>query len=270
MSGYYGDLSVSQSLALQNLQQKFATSVDSLGFTPGDLIIWNVDLNAARDGVLTPGQTRVLLKFLRAREFDVEKAWQQLKSTLEWRRDFDMASLKTEEFSDAFGKLGKVYGRDKTGHPVTWNYYADIDADAIFKQFNGTDAFIRWRFQLMERAIEYINLEDPNAVETITQIHEYKGVSFFAVDGNVRTASKRIVQLFTDHYPEWLNVKLFLNIPTFLEVFYKLFSSLSSSRTRAKFRMLGPSNSKTELQALMDTDNLPKEYGGTGNPAIQA
>jgi hypothetical protein len=271
MSGFYGDLSVQQNLALDQLKSKFIASLDSLDLQPADVTIWNVDLNAMRDGVATPGQQRVLLKFLRAREWNVDQALEQLKKTLEWRRDFDMTSLMDEEFSHAFSQLGRVYGKDRTGHPVTWNYYATIDSVEIFKKYNGPDAFIRWRFQLMERAIGQIDLEDPDpkAVETITQIHEYKGVSFFAVDSNVRTASKRIVQMFQDYYPEFLHVKLFLNIPTFLEFLYKLFSSLSSSKTRAKFRMLGPSNSKTELQALLDNDNLPIEYGGTGNPAIQ-
>lgn len=45
-------------------------------------------------------------------------------STLRWRQAFDVEGLVKEQFpQDIFGELGKIYGKDKGGHPVSYVDY---------------------------------------------------------------------------------------------------------------------------------------------------
>jgi hypothetical protein len=57
-----------------------------------------------------------------------------------------------------------------------------------------TDRFVRWRVQLMERAVRKLNFASgPTAM---VQVHDYKGASVMRFDKRVKAASKRIIQIF--------------------------------------------------------------------------
>ena len=69
----------------------------------------------------------MLIKFLRARSLDVKAASDMLAATLKWRAEFDIAGIMKEEFDqDVFGKLGRVFGKDKGGRPVAYNLYGAV------------------------------------------------------------------------------------------------------------------------------------------------
>jgi hypothetical protein len=57
-----------------------------------------------------------------------------LVNTLRWRQEFNIDSLKTETFDPAiFGSLAHIYGKDKEGHPITYNVYGgNKDIKAVF------------------------------------------------------------------------------------------------------------------------------------------
>lgn len=63
----------------------------------------------------TRGQDTVLLKFLRAREFAVDKAFEMFQATVRWRKEFNVRSVMAEEFSEAFDKLGYIHKTDTRG-----------------------------------------------------------------------------------------------------------------------------------------------------------
>lgn len=42
-----------------------------------------------------------------------------LASTLKWRDEFKVDEIVNEEFPEAFGPVGKVFGTDKEHRPIT-------------------------------------------------------------------------------------------------------------------------------------------------------
>ena len=76
----------------------------------------------------------MLIKFLRARSLDVKAASDMLAATLKWRAEFKVDEVMGETFdAEVFGKLGRVYGVDKEGRPVTYNLYGAVkDMKAVF------------------------------------------------------------------------------------------------------------------------------------------
>ena len=89
--------------------------------------------------------------------------------------------------------------------PVTYNYYGQVSVDELFGSDDGVERFIRWRVQLMERVIDL--LEFGSGHDTSVQVHDYLDVSMLSVDPRVRQASKKIIELFQNHYPEMLSRK---------------------------------------------------------------
>ncbi|CDO68397.1 hypothetical protein BN946_scf184815.g44 [Trametes cinnabarina] len=202
----------------------------------------------------------VLAKFARARNLDVAQAAEMLVSTLKWREEFKIDDVMHEEFDEeTFGRLGKVYGKDKDGHPVIWNLYGAVkDMKAVFED---VPKFIRWRVQFMEESIKLLDFE---TVDQMVQIHDYEGVSMTQRDANQKAAAKQATTIFQERYPEFLSRKFFINVPTLLTWIFWLFKPLISANTLAKMSVVG-SGAKTigaELSQVIDPKELPKRYGG--------
>ncbi|KNE60201.1 hypothetical protein AMAG_05620 [Allomyces macrogynus ATCC 38327] len=265
-TGYFGNLVDNQKTALATLAKGLTKeALTAEGLTePSDMFIWGVDLTGVADAAndLAPGPTRVLLKFLRAREWDVEQSRAMLISCLKWRKEFNMRALLTATFADSMAGAGAVYGRDRDGNPVTWNFYGAMNASQVFETQSAND-FVRWRVQLMERAVAQIDLNDasPTAPEAVMQVHDYAGASMRPT-GTMREATKAIIAIFQDNYPEWLACKLFINVPGVMETLFQVFTVFTPARTKAKFRMVGASAARGALVEKVALENLPPQYGG--------
>ncbi|KXS09405.1 CRAL/TRIO domain-containing protein [Gonapodya prolifera JEL478] len=256
MSGFLDDLSPEQETGLSTLIAKLTNDLPQSGLNDDDLDLWEVSVKDLSKP--TKAQKVVLLKFLRAREFDIDKSKDMLLATLKWRKEYNMKGLLSETFDPAFHQAGYLFGKDRKGHPVTYNTYGQLNYDVIFK--GGVDTFIRWRIQLMEKAVALLDFE--NGIERVTQVHDYSGVSFFGMNADVRAASKVIIEKFQDNYPEFLERKFFLHIPTLMEWIFGVLSRLSSARTLAKFSMVGPGSVRSTLLQFIAPTELPAVYGG--------
>lgn len=72
----------------------------------------------------------------------------------------------------------------------------------------------------MELALEVLSLKtarDPITATydpyKITQVHDYKNISFLRQSPAVKTASKETIEIFSANYPELLKEKFFVNVP---------------------------------------------------------
>lgn len=50
---------------------------------------------------------------------------------MQWRRDFDVEALMSESFPATLASAGQLSGRDRTGCPITYNFYGGMDMDTI-------------------------------------------------------------------------------------------------------------------------------------------
>ena len=174
----------------------------------------------------------ILVKFLRARNLVVSDAADMLAATLKWRAEVDVDAIMEEEFDqDVFGRLGKVYGKDKDGRPIAWNLYGEVkDMKAVFGDTQkfircvstfvcglwrggrrerrqgrgqrglrartriGTDTFVcarRWRVQFMEQSIAFLDFE---TVDQMVQIHGPSASASLSLLTSVLTSSHPYLQ----------------------------------------------------------------------------
>ncbi|EJF59368.1 CRAL/TRIO domain-containing protein [Dichomitus squalens LYAD-421 SS1] len=224
---------------------------------PSSITLWGVELSPTAPSA--KGSV-ILVKFARARNLVVKDATDMLVNTLKWRDEFKIDKVLKEQFDpEVFGKLGRVYGKDKQGRPVTYNLYGAVtDLKAVF---GDVQKFIRWRVQFMEQSIELLDFE---TVDQMVQIHDYEGVSLTQRDAAQKAAAKEATNIFQNHYPEFLSRKFFINVPTLLTWVFWLFKPLLSAATLAKMSVVGsgPKTIGAELSQVIDPKELPKKYGG--------
>ncbi|KAI8978053.1 CRAL-TRIO domain-containing protein [Pilobolus umbonatus] len=192
-----------------------------------DYTLWGVSLEKdSEDSRLDV----ILVKFLRARNCDLTKATEMLTNTLVWRRKEKIDDILSEDIDDTlYRKLTFFHKTDKEGRPVCYAFYGDIDQDQVFADL---DKFIRWRIQLMEKGIQMVDFVN---VDSMVMLHDYKDTSFFGRNSNSKAGAKKVIQLMQDNYPEFLAVKLFVNLPWWGSAIFNMVRPLLSEATVKKF-----------------------------------
>ncbi|KAI8340449.1 CRAL-TRIO domain-containing protein [Chlamydoabsidia padenii] len=204
----------------------------------------------------------ILVKFLRARDLSFIEARKMLVDSLKWRKEFKADELLNEIFdNDLFNTIGFTHGHDKTGRPVCYNFYGDIDQDKVF---GNVQTFIRWRLQLMEQSVKLVDFVN---VDSMIQVHDYKGASMFGRSANAKAATKEIIKVLQDNYPEMLAIKFFVNVPWWGSKIFSLIRPLLPEATVKKFVVCSNNDILDTLQKTIDKDQLPKVY--TGEPAFK-
>lgn len=176
-----------------------------------DISIWGVPLLPSKGNEST---NVVLLKFLRAREFKVNEAFEMLKKTLQWRKEFKIDSiLEEEEFEAELASAAYMSGVDREGHPICYNIFGVLEREGVYEKTVATEEkreqFLRWRVQLMEKGVQKLDFK-PDGINSLLHVNDLKnsaGVS----KKEVRASVNKAVALLQDNYPEFVakNVSIF-------------------------------------------------------------
>lgn len=231
-----------------------------------DISIWGIPLLPSKGNEST---NVVLLKFLRAREFKVNEAFEMLKKTLQWRKDFRADALLEEEFEAELGGAAYMSGVDGEGHPICYNIFGVVDEKTVATE-EKRERFLRWRVQLMEKGVQKLDFK-AGGVSSLLQINDLKN-SPGASKKEVRAAVDKAVAVLQDNYPEfvaknvsffpslrvwkwwcyvvlcytdcwiWFVVlQIFINVPFWYYAFHSLMSPFLTQRTRSKLVFARPS-----------------------------
>ncbi|CAH0022648.1 unnamed protein product [Clonostachys rhizophaga] len=238
--------------------------------------MWGIELKDIETSI--PAKI-VLQKFLRAKGGDVDVAAKQLEDALKWRKELKPTELVERTFdADTFEGLGyATVHKNAAGQEtvITWNIYGAVKS--FKKTFGDVDEFVRWRTALMELGVQKLRIDaatepisdDPSVADPykMVQVHDYLSVSFLRMDPHVKAASKQTIDAFATAYPELLEHKYFVNVPTIMGWMYAAMKLFLAPATLKKFH---PMSSGTTLAAELPQikSSLPKEYGGEG-PSVK-
>ncbi|KAG6897825.1 hypothetical protein C0992_010630 [Termitomyces sp. T32_za158] len=222
------------------------------------ITLWGVNIDPMAPAV-DARVSVVLMKFLRARNLNVDEARDMFVSTLRWRTSINIDEVLKEEFpEDVFGNVGHIFGRDRQGRPVVYNIYGGNNLTEVFSD---TARFIRWRVALHEKSISLLDFTE---IDQTVQIHDYLGVGLTSRDAKSKAAASEATNIFQSHYPELLYKKFFVNVPTLMNWIFWAFKPLLPAATLAKMSVVGTGHHALgkALLPVIDAEELPKRYGG--------
>lgn len=116
----------------------------------------------------------------------------------------------------------------------------------------------------MKHATSVIDYDGEKDPYQMIQVHDYLNVKFFRMDPAVRTASKKVIEVFSTAYPELLREKYFVNVPSIMGWMFSAMKLILSRNTTRKFHPISNgANLAREFPTTL-SDKIPRTYGGKG------
>jgi len=234
MSGFVGGLSDYQQAALDEVKKR----LDGL------------------EGKMQECSKRILvsdamiLRFLRARKFDVEQSYDMLYNMLKFRLEFQGIGVAAIDPSTCENELktGKSYyhNYDKEGRPVCYIRSRLHDPSV-------TDPLENQRYTILMMEYGKSLLKPPG--ETVTLVFDMSKAAIKNLD--IKSV-KFMVDTLTNYYPESLGKVLVYNATWIVNGAWKIIRPWLDPVTAAKVFFIKPE----EITNYIDPANLPLEYGG--------
>lgn len=225
-----------------------------------------------------------ILRFLRARRFDVIKAQKQFTDRILWEKKYDVQNLFANFPTDEFENSRKYYPRwtgrrDKHGLPL-YVYKLGALSSGIQAEITSVPAQRRYEriivlYEVMIRFVSPLCTYLPHAIapvpiSAVTTIIDLSGVSLRQM-WSLRSHLQEASVLANANYPETLGTVIVVNAPPFFSTVWSWIKGWFDENTRQKIHVLGNitsagsnenSEGNKELASLISRENLPKSYGG--------
>ncbi|XP_038054799.1 SEC14-like protein 2 [Patiria miniata] len=219
----------------------------------------------------------VLLRFLRARKFDLKSSETLFRSDVKWKSKMQTSKLSSEDIPEVLKKYwpGGMCGYDKEGSPVCIDAIGRSDTKGLLYSAKTSD-IIKHNIIIVERLyrlMEEQTLKLGRHVDGIIYIADLENLGLHHLWKPGVDVFNQCAALFEQHYPETLKMIFVINAPKFFPLAYSLVKPFLQEYTRRKVNVVG-SNWKEVLLRYIDADNLPVHYGGTatgpdGDPYCQ-
>ncbi|XP_071790017.1 SEC14-like protein 2 [Asterias amurensis] len=219
-----------------------------------------------------------LLRWLRARSFNLEKAESMLRNHVnfckEWNIEYIRNEWKAPEVLEKY-MIGGLFGEDKEGRPVYYEAYGRIDCKGIIYSSTQADIMkneLRTCEAILQRFREQTE-KHGRRIDDLTMILDLDQVGLGHLWMPFLNVYFEVLNQFEANYPETLKRCIVINAPSMVSVGYNLFKPFLSVDTRSKVKFCG-GNYQSKLLEFINPDQLPKHYGGTavhdGDPKCSA
>lgn len=215
------------------------------------------DYTALQNGLLFPHiDHSTLVRFLKARKYDVEEAFKQLASYISFRvTEIPENSVQASEIEASLhaGKVHVLKYPDRQGNvclvvSLSKHHMRDVNASE-------TERFIVYCF---DKIISKI-LTGKRSMTKLTIFGNLKGVGWSNLDVS---CSKRLFTLMQNYFPERLAFMLNWCPPAVFAIAHKIVMPFVDPNTRSKIAM---TNDPKDLSKHFDLSKLPCSLGGTGS-----
>ncbi|XP_061027438.1 alpha-tocopherol transfer protein isoform X1 [Eubalaena glacialis] len=196
-----------------------------------------------------------LLRFLRARDFDLDLAWQLLKNYYKWREECPEVSADLHPRSILgllkAGYIGVLRARDPTGSKVLIYRIAHWDP----KVFTAYDVF-RVSLITSELLVQEVETQR-NGIKAIFDLEGWQFSHAFQITPSV---ARRIAAVLTDSFPLKVRGIHLINEPIIFHAVFSMIKPFLTEKIKERIHMHGDNYKQSLLQHFPDI--LPVEYGG--------
>ncbi|CAL8111772.1 unnamed protein product [Orchesella dallaii] len=198
-----------------------------------------------------------LRRFLRARDYDLNKAEEMLRKSMKWREENDMDGCRKWIISDVVNQSFPhgCYGVDHEGRPV---YYFPVGSWEVRQMIESghKDDMLKLMLYTMESIMERINKSSNDRFSLIIDLEllTYWKVAHYETIQMVL----KVFRDFEQNYPERLGEAFVINAPMVLNYVWPLIKPLLTGHTMQKVRFLGSDCNKfiPELMEKMPADTM--------------
>lgn len=247
---------MSKSNQLQLLKQKARTELNEREELVPDILEKFRVLIREVDDFQCPLEDAFLLRFLRARKFNLEKALKQLKRYYEMRQSHDelFQNLHPKALQSALEhKLQIVLGRrDSQGRHIFIFRAGEWNPDKI-----SLDDVFRCNYLVLEEMTSAIETQ----VHGVIAIVDFSGFSFYQARQFTPKHAQRMVQVIQDSFPCRFQEFHLVNQPYFLNVVFSLVKPFLSEKIRRRIHFHGQDMSY--LHSIVKKEILPSFLGGS-------
>lgn len=234
MSGFVGNLSPQQEAALNEMRERLSKLDGKMGECIKNM----------------PVDDPIVLRFLRARKFDVNQAYEMLYAMLKFRIEFQQIGVGALDpmMCENELKAGKSFyhGHDKEGRPVCYIRARHHDPSK-------SDPLENQRFTVLMMEYGKSQLQPPG--ETVTIVFDMSNTTLKNIDIK---SMQFMVHTLQNFYPESLGKVLVYNSTWIVNGAWKIIRPWLDPVTAAKVNFIKPE----EMRNYIPAENLPKEYGG--------
>ncbi|TYJ09588.1 hypothetical protein E1A91_A11G151200v1 [Gossypium mustelinum] len=211
-----------------------------------------------------------LLRFLKARKFDLDKTIQMWEDMLNWRNENGVDTIVQDFVYDEYKEVQQCYphgyhGVDKQGHPVYIERIGKIDVGKLMK-VTTVERFLKYHVQGFEKAFlekfPACSMAAKKPIDCTTTILDVQGLNWMSFGKVANDLVMRMQKIDGDNYPETLHQMYIVNAGSRFKILWNTARGFLDPKTTAKIHVLG-NKFHTKLLEIIEPSQLPEFLGGT-------
>ncbi|EYU33746.1 hypothetical protein ABFS82_08G165200 [Erythranthe guttata] len=212
-----------------------------------------------------------LLRFLKARDFDISKTIQMWEELLDWRKEFGadtiLQDFKFEELEEVLEYYPQGYhGVDREGRPVYIERLGKAHPSKLMR-VTSIERYVKYHVQEFERAINEkfpaCSIAAKRRICSSTTILDVHGLGIKNFTTTAASLLAAVTKIDNNYYPETLHRMYVVNAGTgFKKVLWPAAQKFLDPKTIAKIHVLDP-KSLGKLLEVIDPSQLPDFLGGS-------
>uniref|UniRef100_A0A1L8DZN0 Putative phosphatidylinositol transfer protein sec14 n=1 Tax=Nyssomyia neivai TaxID=330878 RepID=A0A1L8DZN0_9DIPT len=213
---------------------------------------------------------QMICRFLRARDFNVEKSYQMLQDSLKWRQENDIDRiLQMYKQPTVVNKHfpGGWHHRDLEGRPLYVLRLGHMDVKGLLKSI-GEEGLLRLTLFICEEGLQLMRCSTKELEKPISNwclLVDLDGLSMRHLWRPGVKALLNIIETVEKNYPETMGRVLIVRAPRVFPILWTLISTFIDENTRSKFLFYGGQNCLTPddgLERYLPSEIIPDFLGG--------